>query len=149
MNFFLAPINLAIARRRVSSRARRTLARAPRATTAAAMSIATFTTLSALAPVRRSAVRRSAPARVATPPRRGATRDARAPVATTTRALPLDYLDHAAPSSFAYQLAANANELVDGCGVNGTCGNVEAPPFALIGGAIVISAAVLFSVRDV
>eukprot|EP00982_Pelagococcus_subviridis_P003347 25217-Pelagococcus_subviridis.AAC.4 len=63
MNFFLAPINLAIDRRRVSSRARRTLARAPRATTAAAMSIATFTTLSALAPVRRSAVRRSAPAR--------------------------------------------------------------------------------------
>jgi hypothetical protein len=111
------------------------------------MSIATFTTLSALAPVRRSAVRRSAPARVASP-RRGATRDVRPADATTTmRALPLDF-DHDAPASFAYQLAANANELVDGCGVNGTCGNVEAPPFALIGGAVVISAAVLFSVRD-
>lgn len=44
------------------------------------------------------------------------------------------------------QLAGNANELVDGCGVNGTCGQVSAPPFALIGGAIVVSAAVLFSV---
>ena len=42
-----------------------------------------------------------------------------------------------------FQLAANANELVDGCAVNNTCGTVGAPPFALIGGAIVIGGAVL------
>ena len=35
---------------------------------------------------------------------------------------------------------------MDGCGVTGKCGQVDAPPFALIGGAIFISAAVLFSV---
>ena len=35
---------------------------------------------------------------------------------------------------------------MDGCGVNGTCGQVAAPPFALIGGAVLISAAVLFAV---
>ena len=42
-----------------------------------------------------------------------------------------------------FQLAGNANELVDGCGVNGTCGQVAAPPFALIGTAILISGAFL------
>ena len=37
-----------------------------------------------------------------------------------------------------FELAANANDLVNGCGVNGTCGQVDAPPFALIGSAIAI-----------
>lgn len=45
-----------------------------------------------------------------------------------------------------FELAGNANQLVDGCGVTGTCGQVDAPPFALIGGAVVVSAALLFSV---
>lgn len=53
-------------------------------------------------------------------------------------------LSSTAPALF--ELAGNANQLVDGCGVNGTCGQVAAPPFALIGGAILISAAVLFAV---
>jgi hypothetical protein len=50
----------------------------------------------------------------------------------------------AAPAVF--ELAGNANQLVDGCGVTGTCGQVDAPPFALLGGAVVVSAALLFSV---
>ena len=39
-------------------------------------------------------------------------------------------LSSTAPALF--ELAGNANQLVDGCGVNGTCGQVAAPPFALI-----------------
>ena len=42
-----------------------------------------------------------------------------------------------------FQLAANANDLVNGCGVNGTCGQVDAPPFALIGSAVLIGGAFL------
>lgn len=45
-----------------------------------------------------------------------------------------------------FELAGNANELVDGCGVNGTCGQVAAPPFALIGASILIGGGVLVGV---
>lgn len=42
-----------------------------------------------------------------------------------------------------FELAADANDLVNGCGVNGTCGQVDAPPFALIGSALAIGGGVL------
>lgn len=45
-----------------------------------------------------------------------------------------------------FELAADANDLVNGCGVNGTCGQVDAPPFALIGSAVAIGGAVLAGV---
>ena len=35
---------------------------------------------------------------------------------------------------------------MNGCGVNGTCGQVDAPPFALIGSAVAIGGAVLAGV---
>ena len=44
---------------------------------------------------------------------------------------------------FLFELAADANDLVNGCGVNGTCGQVDAPPFALIGSALAIGGGVL------
>jgi len=63
------------------------------------------------------------------------------PGATTT-------LSHAATTTHAalFELASNANDMVDGCGVTGTCGQVDAPPFALIGAAILVSAAVFLAV---
>ena len=92
----------------------------------------------------RARVASRAPLVATRPVHHGTIHNGRGRISTTPRAS----LDPVAVNDALFQLAANANELVDGCGVNGTCGNVEAPPFALIGGAIVISAAVLFSVRD-
>ena len=80
-----------------------------------------------------------APRPFATPARRSRHGSERGVLLAPRAALP----DPAAVNDALFQLAGNANELVDGCGVNGTCGQVAAPPFALIGTAILISGAFL------
>ena len=69
------------------------------------------------------------------PVHRGTIHKGRGRISTTPRA---SLMDPVAVNDALFQLAANANELVDGCGVNGTCGQVSAPPFALIGSALLI-----------
>ena len=55
----------------------------------------------------------------------------------------VEIAQRAAAHPVLFQLAGNANELVEGCGVSGTCGQVSAPPYALFGSAILIGGGVL------